>query len=318
VSRLRRIPYTKPIPPGAEIVTRKGKAFACFKDKRGRTVTAPQTEKGDRIRLWSKKVYGEYRDADGVLRCEPLFTDRRAAEQMLAARVKKAELRKVNIFDPFEAHRSRLLADHLADFEGGLRTKVRRGKKRPPTAKQVALKVGRIRRTLDACGFRLPGDLSLERVQTFLADLTAGAAPAGGPEPGRTSFTRAEVAGLLGIKPESVNPLVRRHGLAAQGNGKARRFPLATVESLLALSGRGAGASTAGYYAREVKAFTRWLAWRKRIPDDPLADLPGAPAGSDHRHDRRSLSEDELRRLLAAALGSPVAFRGRMRGIENG
>jgi hypothetical protein len=79
-------------------------------------------------------------------------------------------------------------------------------------------------------------------------------------EPGQDTFTRAEVAMILGVKPESINPLVRRHGLAAEGNGKARRYPRQTVEAILERQARGMGASTVGYYAREIKAFTKWLA----------------------------------------------------------
>ena len=66
MARLHRPPYTKPIPPGSEIITHKDKPHARFKDESGRTVLAPLTKKGDRIRLLSKKWYGEFRDADGV------------------------------------------------------------------------------------------------------------------------------------------------------------------------------------------------------------------------------------------------------------
>ena len=62
---LRRPPYTKPIPPDAEIVTVKGKPHARFRGDGGRTVTAPLIKKGDRIRLRSAKWHGVYRDADG-------------------------------------------------------------------------------------------------------------------------------------------------------------------------------------------------------------------------------------------------------------
>jgi hypothetical protein len=97
VSNLRRVPYTKPIPEGAQLFTRKGERFARFKDRRGKTVDAPLTEDGSRIRLLSKKWYGEYRDADGVERCVPLATDKTAAEQMLAALVRKSKLGKAGV-----------------------------------------------------------------------------------------------------------------------------------------------------------------------------------------------------------------------------
>jgi hypothetical protein len=40
MAHLRRMPYTKPVPAGAEIVTRKGAPHARFKDKKGKTVLA--------------------------------------------------------------------------------------------------------------------------------------------------------------------------------------------------------------------------------------------------------------------------------------
>src|SRR5262249_39576820 len=100
---LRKILYTKPLPPDAEIFTRKGKRFARFKTRKGKVVEAPLSEDGQRIRLLSRKWYGEYRDADGIEQCVPLATDKTAAGQMLAALVKKAE--------------------HLADFRHYLEAK---------------------------------------------------------------------------------------------------------------------------------------------------------------------------------------------------
>src|SRR5262245_46365036 len=119
-------------------------------------------------------------------------------------------------------------------------------------------------------------DLSLERVQNFLTGLSEETTLTETIDPKQTDFTLGEVARLLGIKPASVSPLVRRHKLDATGKGKARTFPRATVAALLERKGRGTGVSTVGYYAREIKAFTRWLAKRKRIAEDPLTDLQGA------------------------------------------
>jgi hypothetical protein len=48
------MPYSKPIPPGAAIVTHRGKPHARFTED-GQSAVAPLTRKGDRIRLLSKK-----------------------------------------------------------------------------------------------------------------------------------------------------------------------------------------------------------------------------------------------------------------------
>lgn len=262
-----------------------------------------------KVRERSKKWWGKYRDADGILRPVALSPNKTVAAQMLRDIQDKVERSKVGWVDPYEAHKLRPLLDHLTDFEQELRTQVRRGRRRPPTPKQVALKVGRIRRIITECGFATLTDIALEPVQEFLSRLSSGSAPAGELDAEKEFFTRDEVAELLDIKPASVSPLVRRHGLEAEGNGRARRFPRQTVAVLLSRTARGLGVSTAGYYAREIKAFTKWLTKRKRMADDPLAALEGATSVSDHRHDRRPLTEDELRRVLEAAQSSPVVFR---------
>jgi integrase len=308
--------YSAPIPPGAERVTLQGKAGQArpavrFRGPDGKPIVAPLTRDGTRCLVSSPCWYGWVPDADAPTgrRREKLCTNRTAAEQLLAELVKKAELAKAVIKDPFEEHRHRPLPEHLDEWEAELRTRARGKRRRPPTAKQVAIKVGRARRVLDGCSFRLTGDITLAGVQEFLQGLTMDKpAPL---ESGKQQFTLAEAARALGIKKASVAPLVARHGLAGEGKGKARRFPRATVEALLAYRSRGLGHGTAGYYAREVKAFTHWLARRRRVAEDPLADLPGAtPDQSDHRHDRRTPSEAELRGAIAAAQRSAQSFRG--------
>jgi integrase len=299
VSRLRRVPYTKPIPPGAKILTHKGKPHAQFKDERGHTVTAPLTEKGDRILLRSKKLYGEYRDAGGVLRCEPLSTDRTAAEQMLAARVKKAELKKAHISDPFEEHRGRPLDGHVADFEADLRAG-------GATAKHVRQTVACVRRVLDGCGFVLPAS----RVQQYLAGLRERGKATSALDPAKESYKKKELAALLGVKPSAVPPLLRRHRLAATGNGKARRYPRATAEALHSLRARGRSIKTSNLYLDAVKQFAAWLVEDRRLPDNPLAHLEGGNVQLDRRHDRRTLAPDELRRVIEAARQSGRSFRG--------
>lgn len=223
-----------------------------------------------------------------------------AAQQLLADRVKKAELGRAGIVDPFEAHRKRPLADQLADFEADLTAKGN-------GPKQVKLKIGRVRRLPAGCRFFFLEDLSGSRVQQYLADLRDNGRPLSPLDPGKEWYTRAELGGAIGVKPATVKALVRRHGLDAEGNGKARRFPRATVEALRARLGRGAGVQTANYYLREIKAFCRWLVMDRRMGDNPLAHLQAGNAGQDRRHDRRPLALAELRSVIQAARGSDRA-----------
>ena len=65
MAHLRKTPYTKPIPPGAEIVTRKGEKYARWKDSRGRTKSAPLDKDSKQIILEYRQWYIEYEGPDG-------------------------------------------------------------------------------------------------------------------------------------------------------------------------------------------------------------------------------------------------------------
>jgi hypothetical protein len=103
MSSIRRIPYTKPIPPGAKIFTRKGERFARF-TSRNKNVVAPLSDDGQRLRLYTRKYYAEIH---GVL--TPLATNEQASLIMLGELMKKAELKKAGAADPFEEHHNRPL-----------------------------------------------------------------------------------------------------------------------------------------------------------------------------------------------------------------
>src|SRR5262245_2349517 len=87
-----------------------------------------------KIKKKSGKWYGR---VPGSPKPVPLSANKVAAQQLLADLVKKVELGRAGISDPFEEHRKRRLAEHLTDFEADLRAK---GNK----PKQVRLKIGRI------------------------------------------------------------------------------------------------------------------------------------------------------------------------------
>src|SRR5262245_46731374 len=120
MARLFRQAYTKPIPPGAVPCKLKGKPAVRFIAD-GRTVTAPLTKNGDRIRLLSEKWYGEYIDGDGITKREPLSTDKTAAGQVLAELERRSELERAGIRDPFRDHRKRPLSEHRDAWEASLR-----------------------------------------------------------------------------------------------------------------------------------------------------------------------------------------------------
>jgi site-specific recombinase XerC len=127
---------------------------------------------------------------------------------------------------------------------------------------------------------------------------------------GQAAFTPAETAALLGVTGAAVRSAVARHGLAATGNGRARVYPRATVETLALRAAAGAGPQTVNHYVRAVRGFFRWLVAAKRIGNNPLASLELLNASTDVRRGRRELSAGELRQLFDAARTSRRSFRG--------
>jgi integrase len=273
------------------------KSIVRYLDARGRQV--PKGTLGARkVKEKSAKWYGR---PPGAPRPVPLCGNKTAAQIMLNELVKKAELGKAGLTDPFEEHRKRPLAEHVADFEASLLAKGGTDKQ----ARQVA---ARVRRVLAGCRFVFAGDLSASRTMEYLAALRRPGAVR--LDPGRDSWTKGELAEALGVRPHCLPPLVRRHGLAATGRGKKRRYPRATAEALAERLARGASVQTSNFYLQAVKQFCRWMVRDRRMGENPLAHLEASAARADRRHDRRELTEDELRRLLAAARQSGRAFRG--------
>ena len=192
----------------------------------------PCTPGAEKVKKKSKKWYGR---VPGNRQPVPLSANKTAAGQMLAARVNKTELGKAGIRDPFEAQRTRPLAEHLAEWESSLLAS-------GASAKHVRQTTACARRLIDGCRFVFMADLSASRVQQFLADLRDRRPALPPHDPTQAEYTKKELAALLGVKPSAVPSLVRRHRLEATGNGKARRYPRATAEALRPFGRRG-GAS---------------------------------------------------------------------------
>ena len=92
---IRRKTYTKPLPDGAELFTRKGERFARWKDGRGKMRTASATTGADgspRIVATSRKWLAKYRNGDGLVVEVPTgCTDKTAAEQRLRELERQAD-----------------------------------------------------------------------------------------------------------------------------------------------------------------------------------------------------------------------------------
>ena len=258
----------------------------------------PGTPGAEKVVTVSAKWYGT---AGG--RHVPLCRDKQTAERMLRKREADQGLAEVGLTDPFAEHRRRPLADHLADFAAHLRAK-------GDTEEHVRLTAARVTAMFDGCGFGRLGDVDAGRAAEWLAALRRPARTTTELPAGRAAFTPAEAASLLGISGAAVRASVKRYGLKADGQGRARRLPRSTVEALVERAGRGCGPATANHYVRAIRGFFRWMVRAKRVGANPLDTLTLVNAQVDIRHGRRELTADELRTLLAATRSNRRAFRG--------
>jgi integrase len=62
----------------------------------------------------------------------------------------------------------------------------------------------------------------------------------------------------------------------------------------------GLSVRSSSFYLQAIRQFCRWLVADRRAAENPLAYLQGQNVQTDLRHQRRALSENELKRLMAA------------------
>jgi integrase len=94
----------------------------------------------------------------------PLSSNKAAAQILCNELVKKAELAKAGVIDPFEAGKRTPLLDHLRDYETALHATGN-------TAKHVGQVIANVRRLLATCRFVFITDLSASAVQAALAKM---------------------------------------------------------------------------------------------------------------------------------------------------
>lgn len=164
MARVFKQTYTKPLPGDAEIITRKGRTLARFKDSRGRACTAPVSQDGSRVILQTAKWYIDYKDADGVTQRVPGFKDKQATEQHASDLEKQAEQVRSGYKPREHEHLRRLLSEHLVDFGRFLASK-------DSGAEYVKQTIERIERVFSECGFRFWGDISASRITDCLAGM---------------------------------------------------------------------------------------------------------------------------------------------------
>lgn len=228
------------------------------------------------FRKKSKVWYYRFVDADGVKRERKGCPDRRATEDMARAAETEAAQRRAGLIDPKHAA--------LLDHEG-----------RPLADHLADWQADMVARGSTPAH----ATLAAERMRRLVA-VMLGADPVA--VDGKT-MTRAQ---------REVAARIIRAGVASA------RLPLLSTDRVQAGLARyrdaGRSLQTCNHYRAAARAFARW-AWKgDRLREDPLRGLTGYNAQEDRRHDRRTLSVEDLRRLIEAAHAGP-AYRS-MPGLD--
>jgi integrase len=220
-----------------------------------------------------------YTDENGRRRKKAGATDKAVSERIARDIENKVALRREGLIDPKdEAYRGHQ-ARPLADHLAGWHASlIAKGH----TAKHADQSVDRVRRLIAVMFGARPDDID-----------------------GKTmSRPEQEQARLL------IARLVAKAHLSDLTADRVQAT-LATIRD----SGRSL--QTCNHYRACVRAFARW-AWKDgRLRENPLISLEGYNAKEDRRHDRRTISLDELQRLIAVAERGPAyqAMTGPMRAL---
>jgi len=171
---------TKPLPPNAEIVTRKGEQFARWKNRRGKNRTAPTTtgrDGSDRIVVQAGTYTAKYRDGQGIVReVATGCRDETAARQVLADLQRRAELVKAKVItaseDATANHQASLFEEHIvahADYQ------------RAKDLNLVSIRntESRLRQVAADCRFCRLGDLNATALGKWLASQKSAGMGAG-------------------------------------------------------------------------------------------------------------------------------------------
>ena len=122
------------------------------------------TPDGRRVTKISRKWYVEYRDAQGIRRRVPGYTDKPATQQLAAELERRAAQEQSGLVDRFAEHRKRPLSEHITDWHKSL---LHKGTSR----KHADLVRGRALRVVEGCGFVFWSELSASKVQAYVAGL---------------------------------------------------------------------------------------------------------------------------------------------------
>ena len=168
-------PYlTRPLPEGADIVTRAGKLVAVWTDDAGKKRSAPVTAgTPPRVRVRAGTFVAAFRDGAGVKR--RVATGCRtadAARAVLADLERRAEKVRAGVVTQAEAnvaeHADTPVAEHVAAYLEHLAHKRGKGARRTVNAEHLANVRRSLRLVVAECGFRRLRDLNRDAVERWV------------------------------------------------------------------------------------------------------------------------------------------------------
>jgi len=162
----------KLVPAGAELFTKRGKRFARWTDRRGKTRTAEihVTQVGGERIVIKSKYLAKYRDGENIVRevstgCD----DETAARSVLAELERRAELIRSKVLTVSESavstHAETPIGKHIDDYLQHLQSK-------GTTAKHRVNVNGRLRRLQRECELSILGDLKRPTLERWLTKQT--------------------------------------------------------------------------------------------------------------------------------------------------
>ena len=248
------------------------------------------------------KYYGRYIGADGLEQRDPLDKNKDLAHDMLTERARAARREAAGLADPFEQHRKRPLAEHLADFRRAMAAK-------DGSPKHVEMTYVRLQTIFDGCGFRKLPDLDANRVADWLKDARENSRAAPIPSDGQgVASSYADIARHFGVGVGTIT-YWRKRGAPIKPRGRNDLLRIARWRRDF-LKGDGISVATSNHYLTAVKSFGNWLVKSRRSPDNPFRHLSALNAKTDVRRERRVLSDAEFCALVSAARGSGQAVFG--------
>jgi integrase/transcriptional regulator with XRE-family HTH domain len=160
---------TRPLPLGAEYITRKGVRLARWRDGKGKIRTAPVTTGRDgteRIREESSTYFARHRDGNGIVVETPTgCRDESAARQVLADLERRAERVRSGLLtsaeDSIAEHQTTPIGEHVDGFAASLEAS-------GATAKHVRETRRILGRIFNGCDFHILADLERSAVEHWL------------------------------------------------------------------------------------------------------------------------------------------------------